>query len=162
MVEKMLMRNNRAQLMVLEAVLSATLVILSIIFAISLSPPPSYTISSTPSELRSLATDSLSALEHKEEVTGYQNYLVRCIVENDLDFILYYLNLSLPTSTYYNIYISNLTTTVMWFNGEKICGGKFGSVERIHRLFYYDGDITVNGTTLKGNIYEFILEVWRV
>jgi len=156
------MRKDEAQMMVLEAITFSVMVIIALLFVAELSPTPSFVPSSSRAELKTLARDALIAIEH-QQVTDYQNFLVECIAENDRDSLSYYLNLSLPPSTYYNIYISNGSKTTLWYNGEAIVGGKFGDVVRVHRIFYYEGTITgIDGVTLGGNIYEFILEVWRL
>lgn len=141
----------------------AVMLIVAIVFAIEVSPMPTYIPQSSYSDLRILARDALNSLEHQYEVEGYQNFLVKCIVENDRETLSYYLNISLPPSTYYNIYISNGSAETLWYDGESFIGGKFGNIAKVHRTFYYEGSITgIDGVTVDGNVYEIILEVWRL
>ncbi|HEC87264.1 MAG TPA: hypothetical protein ENI49_05295 [Thermoplasmatales archaeon] len=156
------MRKDKAQMMVLEAITFSAMIITALLFVAELSPIPSFVPSSSHAELKTLARDALIAIEH-QQITDHQNFLVECIAENDRDSLSYYLNLSLPPSTYYNIYISNGSETTLWYDGEAIIGGKFGDVIRVHRIFYYEGTLTgIDGVTLEGNIYEFIIEAWRL
>ena len=158
------MRNLKAQMMVLESISFAILMIVALIFVYQITPSPLLYKSAPANQLAIIANDALRSVAYKEStIGGYENFLAQCIGENDIDALTYLINLSIPDNVYYNIYIGNGTSYTLLYSDENVVGGKFGDVSKAYRVLYIDGNVTgIDGRTVTGNIYEVIMEVWKL
>jgi len=119
----------------MEAVFFAITVVISLTFLTQISPTTIQAPSQSSSELKTLGDNALSAIYKEkadiksdgdifswEGIYGEGNYttnnptnkLAVYIITNNYDGVVDYLNLVLPDTVIYNIYISNGTKTVFW------------------------------------------------
>ena len=174
--------DSNGQMIVLEAILFAIMILLALIVISNISPAPQATINRYSNQLKIWADDSIRALDSMRVSSEYridnntyfyESRLVQYIVLNDTYNATIFFNNSLPSDVGYNIYISNNNDTVMWYNGEKFWGGKIGEVSRAKFIVTIDYDkwIDVSVTPYKnreiisgykGNEYIFVLEVWNI
>ena len=120
------MMNDKAQMMVLESVLFAIIILVALVFLYQLSPTS--TVSNTYTNdlkikgddaLRTLYNDEVEKEDlHEDFPQGFpKNKLVYYLITDDYyHFIISNLHSMLPPSTMYNIYISNGTKTIFWCN----------------------------------------------
>lgn len=157
-------RVDKAQMMVLEAVVFALLMIISILFVYQLSPSSFFYKSAPTNQLSIMASDILRSIGNKNaSISGYQNLLAQLIGENDIDELTYLINQSLPDFAYYNVYVGNGSSYTVLYSDEDIIGGKFGEVSRGFYVVYIGKDITgKDGVTVEGDVFEVVLEVWRI
>jgi len=119
------MRNDEAQMMMLEAIFFAITVVIALILLFQMSPTSIQSGSQSSNELKMLGDNALSTIytetQHiKPNVGGSyitnnpSSKLVVCIITNDYTKLTHSLNVTLPDSVLYNIYISNGIKTVFW------------------------------------------------
>ena len=119
------MRNDEAQMMMLEAIFFAITVVIALILLFQMSPTSIQSGSQSSNELKQLGDNALDTIyaetQHiKQDVNaGYitnnpSSKLVVCIITNNYFELTKSLNNILPDSALYNVYISNGTKTVFW------------------------------------------------
>lgn len=112
--------DDKAQMMVLEAIIFAITVLISLIFLYQLSPSSTVENKYT-NELKLQGDDALRSLS-KAPINNYANYppyypsnkLVNYLITNNYSGFISDLNNMLPKTVDYNIYISNGTKTIFW------------------------------------------------
>lgn len=119
------MRDDKAQMMVLESIFFAITVVVALAFLVQISPTSLQSATQSSNELKTLGDDALDAI-HAEtmHVTGSQDAdyitnnpmskLAVCIITNNYTALVDSLNTILGNTIIYNIYISNGTKTVFW------------------------------------------------
>lgn len=117
------MRDDKAQMMVLEAIFFAITIVIALIFLFQMSPTSIQSGTQSSNELKLLGDDALDTiyaetLHIKQNIgEGYTtnnpaNKLAVCIITNNFTGLTDSLNDILPETVFYNIYISNGTKTV--------------------------------------------------
>lgn len=168
-----------AQMIVLEAVFFAIMILLSLILISNIAPSPQSTINRYSNQLKILSDDSIRLLDNtptdiKFEDRAppfYNSRLVQYIALNDTQNASYFFNASLPDDVGYNIYVSNVQEEILWYNGEKFLGGKIGEVSRAKYpvVILYEKWVEMLGIYSNGiipgytdNEYTIILEAWNI
>ena len=112
--------DDKAQMMVLESIIFAITVILSLVFLYQLSPSTTVENKYT-SDLKLRGDDALRSLNNAKikNSTDYpldfpSNKLVNYLITNNYSGFISDLNNMLPKTVDYNIYISNGTKTIFW------------------------------------------------
>jgi len=115
--------DNTGQMMVLETIFFASTVILAIVFLYQLAPPSVVTeVYST--DLKAIGDDALRNI-YQDNVTnppdyakpGYpQSALVHYLIENEYGSLVSDLHNLIPSTVMYNIYVTNVSTTMFWCN----------------------------------------------
>ena len=117
------MRNDKAQMMVLEAIFFAITVVIALILLFQMSPTSIQSGLQSSNELKRLGDDALDTI-YAETMHIKQNMgdeyitnnpsskLVVCVITNNYTELTDSLNNSLPDTVLYNIYISNGIKTV--------------------------------------------------
>jgi len=120
-----MMRDDNAQMMVLESVIFAIIVTISLAFLIQISPTTIQGGVQTSDELKTLGDNALSIVysetRHINDPGGNLRYttnnptskLAVCIITNDYGSLIDSLN-NILDNVPYNIYISNGTKTIFW------------------------------------------------
>lgn len=119
------MRNDEAQMMMLEAIFFAITVVIALILLFQMSPTSIQSGSQSSNELKRMGDNALSTIYAEtqyikplidpEYVTNNpSSKLVVCIITNDYIELTDSINNILPDSALYNIYISNGIKTVFW------------------------------------------------
>ena len=157
-------RVDRAQMMVLEAIAFALLMIISILFVYQLSPSSYFYRSAPTNQLTIMANDVLRSIGNKNaSLSGYQNMLAQLVGEGEISELTYIINQSLPDFVYYNLYVGNGSNYTLLYSDEDVIGGRFGEVSRGFSVIYLDKSVTgKDGVTVDGDIYEVVLEVWKI
>lgn len=124
MEDEKLNMDNKAQMMVLESVIFAITVLISLVFLYQLSPSTS--IKSTYTDnlkiqgdaaLRSLYTDLAKDSNGQRYPTNYPaNKLIYYLITNRYTEMKDDLNAVLPSNIQYNMYVSNGSKTIFWCN----------------------------------------------
>lgn len=112
--------NDNAQMMVLEAIIFAITVLLSLVFLYQLSPASTVEYKYT-TDLKLQGDDALRSLNNAP-IPAAANYprdfpsnkLVYYLITNNYSNFITDLNSMLPKTVDYNLYISNGTTTIFW------------------------------------------------
>jgi len=120
-------KDDKAQMMVLESIFFAIMVVVALAFLVQISPTSIQSGTQSSNELKVLGDDALDTLYAEtvhitgDESAGYRtnnpsNKLVVCIITNDYYNVTDVINSSLPDTALYNIYISNSngTKTIFW------------------------------------------------
>ena len=119
------MRNDKAQMMVLEAIFFAITVVIALILLFQMSPTSIQSGAQSSNELKLLGDNALDTIyaetQHiKPNVgEGYitnnpSSKLVVCIITNNYVELTESLNNILSNTVIYNVYVSNGTKTVFW------------------------------------------------
>jgi hypothetical protein len=119
------MRDDKAQMMVLEAIFFAITVVIALILLFQMSPTSIQSGSQSSNNLKMLGDNALDAIyaetQHIKQNVGASyttnnpsSKLVVSIIKNDYSKLTDSLNNILPDSVIYNIYISNGSKTVFW------------------------------------------------
>ncbi len=119
------MRDDKAQMMVLEAIFFAITVVIALILLFQMSPTSIQSGSQSSNNLKMLGDNALDTIyaetQHIKINVGASyitnnpsSKLVVCIIKNDYSKLTDSLNTILPNSVIYNIYISNGIKTVFW------------------------------------------------
>jgi len=112
--------DDKAQIMIIEAVIFAIFIVLSLIFIYIVAP--SYSISNVYTDAQKIeADDALYTMSKNYSIeTTYENYplneLSNYILINDYKNFINRLDNLLDADSQYNIWISNLSDTVLWCN----------------------------------------------
>lgn len=130
------MRDDKAQMMVLESIFFGITVAVALAFLIQISPTAIQSGTQTSNELKILGDGALDALYtqtmHIKEIdidtTDYKtnnptSKLAVCFITNNYASLITSLNEILPPTVLYNIYISNGTKTVFW------CSSTFNTID---------------------------------
>ena len=157
------MKNENAQVHVIDAITAISIIILSIIFAGSIAPVQSTVNPGTSSQLKILADDALRTLdtemsEDDIKLTKLEYYLWSYTSSPFKNFdvrLTDFLNESFPStiSVSYNIWYYNSSNkkTVLWYPDEARL--TFGTVIRSHRIVF---------DRYSNYVYDVILEVWWI
>lgn len=112
--------DDKAQIMVLETIVFAITVLLSLVFLYQLSPSSTVENKYT-NDLKIRGDDALRSLNNAQIDTSANypfdfpsNKLVNYLITNDYSSFISDLNSMLPKTVDYNIYISNGTKTIFW------------------------------------------------
>jgi len=113
--------DNKAQMMVLESVIFAITILVALVFLYQLSPTS--TVSSIYTDTLKVKGDDALQTLYNDEVSdvlpeGFpKSKLIFYLITEDYNaLILSNLQHMLPSNTVYNIYVSNGTKTVFWYN----------------------------------------------
>lgn len=167
--------NDKAQMMVLEAIFFAITAIIALTFLIQISPTSIESSDQPSSELKTLGEDALNTIysetmnittiEERKAWAGVYNgkyttnnptsKLAVCIITNNYQELTDSLNITLPNTVVYNIYVSNGTKTVFWCSSSGAKHGgtpskMIGSVTISHHPISID---PVHLNKFKGDIY---------
>jgi len=173
-------KDDKAAMMVLEAVIFAIMILLALILVTNLSPVKKSSVDSYSNQLKILADDAIRTLDNLDESdyaslnygagTFLSSRLVEYIALNDTTNTSSYFDKALPDNVRYNIYISNNEETICWYNGEEGFG-KLGDVSKSNFVLavpsvlneslggYQDHEIIPG---YSGFNYIFILEMWEI
>jgi hypothetical protein len=152
--------DNRAQMLVYEAIVCAALLALAVFFVYQMHPPMMQsTIYSN--QLKILGDDALRSLGAypSKNYSGY-SLLEEYIIDNNTANFTKFLNSTFPATVGYSIYISNGTVEQIWYNGS--VGGIFGLVTRSHYIIAIDPDLSQPIPNYTGSVYDVILEMWQI
>jgi hypothetical protein len=130
MEDEKLNMDNKAQMMVLESVIFAITVLISLVFLYQLSPSTSVKSTYTDNlkiqgdaALRSLYTDLAKDSDGQRYPTNYPaNKLIYYLITNRYAEMKDDLNAVLPSNIQYNIYVSNGSKNIFWCNSFGIDG----------------------------------------
>ena len=144
-----------------------------IIFVSNISPPSMVSSSTPVDQLKILGDDALRTID-KTAPSPASSYLgsllVKYLLKNDKFSLTNLLDSLLPDVSY-NLYISNGSTTIKWYNGEALTGGKHGAVSKSHMIIilpqgpeWIDPAIYPNGIIpgYDGVVYNLVLEMWYI
>ena len=119
------MKDDKAQMMVLESIFFAITVVVALAFLVQISPTSIQSGTQSSNELKLMGDDTLGTIyaetmHIKQSMGG--NYttnnptskLAVCIITNNYTGLTDSLNNILPDTVLYNIYISNGTKTIFW------------------------------------------------
>lgn len=117
--------DNKAQMMVLEAVFFAITVTVALAFLIQISPTSIQSGFQSSNELKTLGDDALDAIYNEilhiakspddfNKTNNPSNKLAVCIITNNYEAVTDAISSALPDTAIYNIYISNGTKTIFW------------------------------------------------
>ena len=162
------MRNDKAQMMVLESILFAITVVVALAFLVQISPTSLQGSSQSTNELKVLGDDALNALYSEayhiidNPPEGYitnnpTSKLAVCIITNDYQELVDSLKVYLPDSVLYNIYVSNGTKTVFWCTPQGAAIDKTNPTPMIDPIAISHHPISIHHRHLKGfsePIYE--------
>jgi len=142
--------NNRAQLHILEVILVAAMLLLSVVFVVYISAPPSVQV--VPSnQIKILCDEALRVM--KDTPTGDRSYensmLFKYILTNDTTNFTSFLDDVLPENIFYQVWVYDGSSRRLWYPDEE--QEIFGTVVRSHFII-------VNSTYL----YDIELEVWGI
>lgn len=181
------MMDDNAQMMIMEAVLSAVIILIALIFLYQLSPTS--TVSNTyTNDLKIKGDNALQSLYNNEVsedgVPGDfpKGKLTYYLITNDYQSLVSSnLKNMLPPTTIFNIYISNGTTTVLWCNSSLGNSTPLKLIEPItishymvsihpdfltefDTLYKNDGKSALYNTfaTYEGSTYDVILEMCNI
>ena len=119
------MKDDKAQMMVLEAIFFAITVVIALIFLFQISPTSIQSGTQSTNELKLLGDDALGTIYfetlHIKQNMG-EDYttnnpsskLAVCIITNNYTGLTDSLNNIMPDTVLYNIYISNGSKTIFW------------------------------------------------
>jgi hypothetical protein len=121
------LKDDKAQMMVLESIFFAIMVVVALTFLIQISPTSIQSAAQVSNDLKTLGDDALDALYAETlhvnsstspgiETNTPSNKLAVCIITNRYYAVTDSINSSLPVTAQYNIYISNGTKTIFWCN----------------------------------------------
>jgi len=142
--------NNRAQIHILEVILVAVMLLLSVLFVVYISAPPSIQV--VPSnQIKILCDEALRVM--KDTPTGDGSYensmLFKYILTNDTTNFTAFLDDVLPENVFYQVWVYDGTSRRLWYPDEE--QEIFGTVVRSHFII-------INETYL----YDVELEVWGI
>lgn len=140
------MNQQNAQVHVIEMISAVILFIGVLLFVSSFSAPPQepgYSLT----QLKTLGDDSLRALDNIPTNDGlyHNSTLVKYIAKNDITNLTKFLNLSLPETVSYNIYLKTISERSSIY----YMGAPTGETPVAHRIIVYDG-----------NAYDVELLMW--
>ena len=138
--------DDKAQMMVLESIIFAITVILSLVFLYQLSPSTTVENKYT-SDLKLWGDYAIKSLNNAkiENSADYpldfpSNKLVNYLITNDYNGFISDLNNMLPKTVDYNIYISNGTKTIFWCHSNYKSGttitGPLKTIEPVSKSHY--------------------------
>ena len=119
------MRNDDAQMMILEAIFFGITVSIALAFIFQISPTSIQTGAQSSTELKSLGDNALEVIYSQtmhirpvsyvtDKTINPTDKLTVCIIKNEYQEMVDSLNEILPDTVVYNIYISNGTKTIFW------------------------------------------------
>lgn len=141
---KKINRDDKAQMLVLEAVLFAVMVFTALFFIFQLSPSPAIDADLSSDQLKILGDDALRTIDKTTPETPgsyYNSKLVKFVANNEKGNFTGLLNLVLPDYVGYNIHLSDGVNATIWYNGEEVSGEKVGLVTRSHRIIVVTNNI---------------------
>ena len=154
------MRKDKAQMMVLESIIFAITILISLVFLYQLSPPSTVSNSYT-NTLKIKGDEALQTLYIDETPAEdlpnngvpqdfpTKKLIYYLITDNTNALVSSNLQYMLPSSAVYNIYISNGTKTILWCNSSLGNNTPIGMVEPIaisHYMISVHPDILDNAT----------------
>jgi len=169
-------RSNSGYTLVFEAIIFATLIIISFLIFYRVAPPTT-TVSSenTISDLKTLGDDILRYLYDKPvegaPSQGYpDNTLAYHFINNNSEALRENISLLLPATVEYNVYFGNGTQTFFWFSSH---GNDYiepiGATARAHVVIPADYQLIIDKwgndgaiSNYTGSIYEIIMELWYI
>jgi hypothetical protein len=165
--------DNKAQMMVLEAVVFSISIIISLAFLFQISPSSALTDQYT-KELKIQGDDALMTLyfQNYESNPSPTNYptskLINYIINEDYSGLTSDLN-EVLLNTEYNIRISNKTKTIFWCNSN----GKIDELENRRAIsashcivaidpYFFNAGSRLENEFPHSNTFKVILEVWSL
>jgi len=145
--------DENAQTIIMESIITATILIISLFFVYALTTPPLSTYS--PNQLSVLGDETLRNLD-----LLYTNYdifhnsrLVEYVILNDTKNLTDFLSLNLPDTVAYNLYLYNdsagLGNSILLYRSLVNKPGEETSITKCHRVIVY-----------RGFVYDVVLEMW--
>lgn len=164
--------NNNSQMMVLETVLFAVMVLTAVFFVYQLSPSSSVDADISSAELKTIGDDALRTSDKTPpNVPGayYNSLLTKYVELNENEKLADFLSQLLPEYVGFNIYLSDGVNKYLFYDGEKLVGEKVGLVTVSHRTIVKPTKLDISGLpSLPGssekNFYlvDVILEMWYI
>jgi len=129
------MRENKAQLHVLEAVVAVAIVFLALMFVYQQATAPSVSSTYPSSQLKSLCDDALFALwSTPTEDRSYGNCLLaKLVFTNDKEGFVENMSGLLPENVFYNVWIYDGVNRSLWYPKDEPLT-PIGSVVVAHQL----------------------------
>jgi len=144
------MKKQNAQVHVIEMI-SAVILFISVLLFVSSFPTPPRESNYSITQMKILGDDSLRTLDNlpvdnQTDAEKYHNStLVEYVAKNDTANFTKFLNLSLPETVSYNIYLRTISErSFIYYMGTPI-----GETAVAHRIIVYDG-----------NLYDVELAMW--
>jgi len=159
--------------LVLEAVVCAILLVISLLIFYQISPSTPVVSSETElSDLKTKGDDSLRFLNglkvHGAEEGYPDDALSYYLAKNNFKPLKENLSLFLPDTIEYNVYISNGKEEVFWFSSGSGKLGPMGPTARSYRYVSVDIDLiksSWHGEIIpgyQGSTYQVVLELWYI
>ena len=166
-----MLKDDKGQMMVIESILFAGMVLLALIFVYQLSPPSTISTDKYSNQLRILGNDALRSIDKSSpvDVYNYTSRLVELVATKNMDNLTTLLNSIIPDYVSYNVFITDGNNTVVLYDGD-VLGGKIGIVARANRILVIDPN-DVDTTSYPGGeiipdnsgcLYDLILEMWYI
>ena len=166
-----MLKDDKGQMMVIESILFAGMVLLALIFVYQLSPPSTISTDKYSNQLRILGNDALRSIDKTSpsDVYNYTSRLVELVATKNMDNLTTILNSILPDYVSYNIFITDGNNTVVLYDGD-VLGEKIGTVARANRILAIDqNDVDTTAypggeiiPSYNGCLYDLILEMWYI
>jgi hypothetical protein len=142
--------DTKGQIHILEVVIVSAMLLLSVLFVVYISAPPSLNVSPS-NQLKILCDEALRTL--KDMPTGDLSYensmLVKYIITNDTRNFTSFMNSTLPENVFYQVWVYDGISRKLWYPDEE--QEIFGTVVRSHFIIPHNTFI-----------YDVELEVWGI